>query len=141
MLDAVRAKIGAGNVVYVPGTSFDQQIDVAAAVEAAHGVDAIILCLGEKAYCETPGNIDDLTLDRAQSDLADALARPGKPIILVVLEGRPRVIRTIVDDAKSGAVHRVPSRDGRWQGDRQYPFRRRDPVRQAPGRTRNFRMP
>lgn len=112
VLDAVRAKIGAGNVVHVPGTTFDQQIDVAAAVEAAHGVDAIILCLGEKAYCETPGNIDDLTLERAQTDLAEALARTGKPIILVMIEGRPRLIRTIVDDARSVLVAFRPGMEG-----------------------------
>jgi beta-glucosidase len=111
-LDAIRAKIGAGNVVYVPGTTFDKQIDVAAAVEAAHNVDAIVLCLGEKAYCETPGNIDDLTLDRAQTDLADALARTGKPIILVMVEGRPRVIRTIVDDAKAVLIAFRPGMEG-----------------------------
>lgn len=111
-VDAIRAKIGTANVVYAPGTSFDKQIDVAAAVEAAHSVDAVILCLGEKAYCETPGNIDDLTLDRAQIELADALARTGKPIILVMFEGRPRVIRTIVDEVKAVVLAFRPGMEG-----------------------------
>jgi beta-glucosidase len=111
-LDAIRAKLGAGNVAYVPGSSFDQQIDLAAAVEAAHEVDAIVLCLGERSYCETPGNIDDLTLERAQTDLADALARTGKPIILVMIEGRPRLIRTIVDDVKAVLIAFRPGVEG-----------------------------
>ena len=57
--------------------------------------DAIILCLGENSYAEGPGVIDDLTLDARQIALAQAAAQTGKPVILVLLQGRPRVISSI----------------------------------------------
>lgn len=58
-------------------------------------VDAIILCLGENSYAEGPGVIDDLTLDSRQIALAKAAAQTGKPVILVLVQGRPRVISAI----------------------------------------------
>ncbi len=57
--------------------------------------DAIILCLGENSYAEGPGVIDDLTLDSRQIELAEAAIQTGKPIILVLIQGRPRVISSI----------------------------------------------
>jgi beta-glucosidase len=111
-LDAIIAKIGSGNVVYAPGTAFDKAIDVNAAVDAARNVDAIILCLGERSYCETPGNIDDMMLERAQLDLAEALTRTGKPVVLVMIEGRPRVIRPIVDGARAILLAFRPGMEG-----------------------------
>lgn len=65
------------------------------AVKAARGVDVIVACIGENSYCETPGNINDLTLSPNQMDLVKALALTGKPIVLVLNEGRPRIIREI----------------------------------------------
>jgi beta-glucosidase len=58
-------------------------------------VDAMVICIGEDAYAETPGNIKDLELDRDQQMLVKKLAEAGTPIILVLLEGRPRIIREI----------------------------------------------
>lgn len=58
--------------------------------------DVIILCLGEYSYAEGPGVIDDLTLDSRQIELAKAAAKTGKPVILVLVQGRPRVISSIV---------------------------------------------
>ncbi len=58
-------------------------------------VDAIILCLGENSYAEGPGVIDDLTLDSRQIELAKAAAETGKPVVLVLIQGRPRVISSI----------------------------------------------
>ena len=104
--------MGKENVTYVPGSDFDRTINIAAAVDAARGADAVILCLGEKAYCETPGNIDDLTLDRAQLDLASALIGTGKPVILVMIEGRPRLINSIVDGAKAVLLGFRPGMEG-----------------------------
>lgn len=57
--------------------------------------DAIVVCIGEEAYAETPGNITDLTLDQSQLDLVNALSKHGKPIVLVLIEGRPRIINAI----------------------------------------------
>ncbi len=80
------------NVTYVPGTTYDSIIDIDAAVGAAKASDAIVLCLGEPSYTEKPGDIPDLYLPDAQIKLAKELAKTGKPIILVLVEGRPRLI-------------------------------------------------
>lgn len=112
ILEAVQKKYGESNVVYVPGSDFEAPVDIAQAVEAARDVDAVILCLGEEAYCETPGNIKDLTLPEAQLELAEALAQTGTPIILVLAEGRPRIIRRIVDDAQAILMAYLPGMEG-----------------------------
>jgi beta-glucosidase len=102
ILDALRAAAGEKNVTYVPGATFDSLLDVKGAVAAARKADVVVLCLGEPAYCEVPGNIPDLTLDDAQLLLAEAVASAGKPVVLVLAEGRPRVINRIV--GRMGAV-------------------------------------
>lgn len=112
ILKAIEGKVGAGNVQYLPGASFDQPIDIPAVQGAAKNADVVVLCLGEKSYCETPGNIDNLMLDDAQLALASALYQTGKPVVLVVLEGRPRVINSIVDDAKGILVGFRPGMEG-----------------------------
>jgi beta-glucosidase len=63
--------------------------------QAATKSDVIIICAGEAAYAETPGNIPDLAFDSAQVAAVKLLAQTGKPIVLVLLEGRPRIIREI----------------------------------------------
>lgn len=95
ILEAIKARIGDDHVTYVPGASFEQAGDIDAAVKAAASADAVVLCLGESSYTETPGNIDDLDLPDAQVQLALALAKTGKPVILVLAEGRPRIISKI----------------------------------------------
>ena len=112
ILSAIEEKIGAANVTYIPGSTFDSLLDVNNAVNAARKVDAVILCLGEKAYCETPGNIDDLTLDDAQLELAKAVIAAGKPVILVMIEGRPRIINKIVAGSKSILIGFLPGMEG-----------------------------
>jgi len=102
ILEALQEKFGKPNVTYVPGASFHEEVDVAAAVQAAQAAQAVIVCLGEEAYCETPGNITDLSLPRAQLNLARALQQTGKPVILILAQGRPRLIREI--EEKSAAI-------------------------------------
>jgi len=92
ILKAIQQKIGKNNVTYEPGASFDSLKNVEDAVKAAKNADAIVLCLGELSYTENVGNIDDLNLPWAQTELANELAKTGKPIILVLAEGRPRVV-------------------------------------------------
>jgi beta-glucosidase len=94
---AIEAKIGADHVSYVPGTDLDKVIDIDRAVAAARQADAIILALGEASYAETPGNIEDLDLPAAQIQLAQAIIETGKPVVLVLIEGRPRIINSIAD--------------------------------------------
>ncbi|MGG6546438.1 UNVERIFIED_CONTAM: glycoside hydrolase family 3 C-terminal domain-containing protein, partial [Prevotella sp. 15_C9] len=67
-------------------------------------VDYILLCIGENSYAETPGNLSDLTLSRNQLQLAKALTATEKPVILVLNEGRPRIISEIEPLAKA-VVH------------------------------------
>ncbi|MBI5472318.1 MAG: glycoside hydrolase family 3 C-terminal domain-containing protein [Ignavibacteriae bacterium] len=112
VLQAIQKEIGPANVTYVPGTTLSVPIDIPAAVEAAKKADVAVVCLGEGAYCETPGNINDLTLNKAQLDLASAIARTGKPVVVVMLEGRPRVINSIVGDASAILVAMLPGMEG-----------------------------
>ncbi len=112
VVEALREEIGNDNVVYVEGSTFTEEKNIKAAVDAAKNIDAIILCLGEPAYCETPGNINDLTLDKAQLNLAEALIKTGKPVVVVMLQGRPRLINSIVDGTKAVLVGFLPGMEG-----------------------------
>src|SRR5271169_6960787 len=113
-LDAIRQKIGADHVTYVPGASYDKETDIAQAASAASAanVDAIIVCLGEWAYAETPGNIADLALPEAQIHLAQKMIESGKPVILVLTEGRPRIIRPIADSTRAIVMAYNPGNEG-----------------------------
>src|SRR5690606_24811920 len=96
-------KFGTANVKYEPGVTYkmdgqyfeENTPEIQKAVTAASGVDYIVLCVGENSYCETPGNLDELTLSENQTNLALALQKTGKPVILVLNEGRPRLISKI----------------------------------------------
>ncbi|MBX6330312.1 MAG: glycoside hydrolase family 3 C-terminal domain-containing protein [Gemmatimonadaceae bacterium] len=101
VLDAIRAEIGAGQVTYVPGTTEHDAIDIAAAADAARRVDAAIVVLAEMPSTEKPGDIDDLTLPDAQLRLAAAVEATGTPTVLVLVENRPRIVRTVVDSARA----------------------------------------
>jgi beta-glucosidase len=114
ILGAIRQKIGADHVTYVPGATFDKELDVAQATAAASAsnVDTVVLCLGEWAYAETPGNIADLALPDAQMHLAQKLLESGKPVILVLTEGRPRIIRPIVEGTRAIVMAYNPGNEG-----------------------------
>jgi beta-glucosidase len=92
ILEAIQQKIGKDNVSYEPGAAFDSLQNINEAVKAAKKADVIVLCLGELSYTENVGNIDDLSLPWAQTQLAMELAKTGKPVILVLAEGRPRIV-------------------------------------------------
>jgi beta-glucosidase len=124
---AIEAKVGASNVTFVQGTriirrpgstsnntptDIDEEVDIAAAVEAAKNVDVVVLALGEGSYCETPGNITDLTLAEPQIKLAQAIQATGKPVVLVLVEGRPRIINRIADGANAILMAYNPSNEG-----------------------------
>ncbi|MDQ7817221.1 MAG: glycoside hydrolase family 3 N-terminal domain-containing protein [Melioribacteraceae bacterium] len=112
VLEAIESKIGKSNVTFVPGSDFSNLLDIEKAVSAANKSDAILLCLGETPYCETPGNITDLTLDLAQLELAKKIIDTGKPVILLLIEGRPRIINPIVPGVKSILVSFLPGMEG-----------------------------
>jgi len=112
LLGGIENASGKESVTYIPGTSFDKEIDIAAAVSSAAHADIIIACLGEPAYCETPGNIDDLTLDAAQLRLVEGLAKTGKPIVTVLAQGRPRIIHPIVPLSSAIVMAYLPGLEG-----------------------------
>jgi beta-glucosidase len=102
ILQAITDKVGAGNVMTTTGKGFDNPMnfDVTALTNAAATADVIILCIGENAYAESPGNTTELALDENQQAIAKAAALTGKPVILVLTEGRPRFISNIEPAAK-----------------------------------------
>jgi beta-glucosidase len=71
-----------------------------------------VICLGEPAYCETPGSIFDLTLNKAQLELANKIIETGKPVILVMLQGRPRLITNIAQNAAGILIGFLPGMEG-----------------------------
>lgn len=92
------------NLKYVPTVVYPQSGDwkderslgFDIALKEAGDCDAIVVCIGENTYCETPGNIQDITLSALQTELVQELASTGKPVVLVLNEGRPRIIRELV---------------------------------------------
>jgi beta-glucosidase len=114
ILGAIRQKIGADHVTFVPGASLYKETDIAQASTAATAanVDAIVVCLGEWAYAETPGNIADLALPDAQIHLAQKMLDSGKPVILVLTEGRPRIIRPIAGSVSAILMAYNPGNEG-----------------------------
>ncbi len=104
IFEALQKVYGEKNVSYVAGVNYNMasrkwdketDIDIDAAVRAARKADIIVACIGENTYCETPGNINDLNLSSNQKELVKSLAKTGKPIVMVLNEGRPRIINDI----------------------------------------------
>lgn len=88
------------DVRYVAGAGFTGAADAGAALRAAQDADVVVVAVGEDAYSEWVGNIDDLTLPEPQLRLVEAVQAAGKPVVLVLVEGRPRVISRVADGAR-----------------------------------------
>lgn len=128
ILEAMVSRAGSTNIVYEPGVTYktslppttdipywaENEPEIEKAVAAARRVDYILLCVGENSYCETPGNLTDLTLSQNQLRLTKALAATGKPVILVLNEGRPRIISEIEPLVKAVVHTYLP---GNYGGD------------------------
>ena len=118
-LDAIRA-IGGDKVTYVAGVEYTDKghfadecnLNIEAAVSAAQGADVVVLCIGENSYCETPGNINEMALSENQQQLAKALIATGKPVILVLNEGRGRIISSFVDGTAAVLHTYLPGTEG-----------------------------
>lgn len=101
--ESIRNTYGSSNVKYIPGVSYRKganyyemdEIDIQKVLNEARRSDYIILCLGENTYTEKPGDLNDLNIHRLQSKLAIELSKTGKPIILILNLGRPRLISDI----------------------------------------------
>jgi beta-glucosidase len=85
------------NAKHVPSFTFydNSNVDANVMLQAAKKSDVVMVCLGEQAYAETPGNTPDIELDDRQIDLVKTLSKSGKPIVLVLLQARPSIIRKI----------------------------------------------
>ncbi len=107
--EALCATYGQENIILEQGVTYNEagayydenEPQIEKAVEAAAKADVIIACIGENSYCETPGNLSDLWMSENQRNLVKALAATGKPIVLVLNEGRPRLMADIEPLAKA----------------------------------------
>ena len=122
--EALCNKFGKENILYEPGVTYapykndnwweENTPEIDKSVAAAQNTDVIIACIGENSYCETPGNLTDLNLSMNQQNLVKALAATGKPVILILNEGRPRLIKDIEPLAKAVVNVMLP---GNYGGD------------------------
>ena len=122
--EALCNKYGKENIIYEPGVTYapykndnwweENQPEIEKSVAAASRADVIIACIGENSYCETPGNLSNLTMSENQRNLVKALAATGKPVILILNQGRPRIINDIVPLAKAVINVMLP---GNYGGD------------------------
>ena len=122
--EALCNKFGKENIIYEPGVTYapykndnwweENAPEIEKSVAAAQNADVIIACIGENSYCETPGNLTDLNLSMNQQNLVKALAATGKPVILILNEGRPRLIKDIEPLAKAVVNIMLP---GNYGGD------------------------
>ncbi len=120
--EALCNKYGKENIILEQGVTYNEngayyeenKPEIDKAVAAAAQADIIIAAIGENSYTETPGNLTDLWLSENQRNLVKALAKTGKPIILVLNEGRPRLIADIEPLAKAVVDILIP---GNYGGD------------------------
>ena len=118
--EALCNKYGKDNIILEQGVTYNEdrayydenEPQVQKAVDAAAQADVIIAAIGENSYTETPGNLSDLWLSKNQRDLVKELAKTGKPIILVLNEGRPRLIADIEPLAKAVVDVLIPGNYG-----------------------------
>ena len=120
--EALCNKYGKENIILEQGVTYNEDKayydenapEIDKAVAAAAQADVIIACIGENSYTETPGNLTDLWLSENQRNLVKALAKTGKPVILILNEGRPRLIADIEPLAKAVVDILIP---GNYGGD------------------------
>ena len=120
--EALKNEFGVSNVKLEEGVSYskepnaqwweEEEAQIAQAVRASSGVDVIVVCVGENSYCETPGNLTDLNLSPNQTELVNALCATGKPVIMVLNEGRPRLIKDLVPQVAAVVDVLLPSNFG-----------------------------
>ena len=112
ILEALIEKQGSANIKYLQGTSYTEDINTKEVVRAARKSDYVVVCLGEQPTTERPSDIKELYLPEAQRNLVKALKKTGKPIVLVLLEGRSRIISDIVPLADAILMAYYPGHEG-----------------------------
>lgn len=103
ILQALQKRFGQSNIIYEPGVEYDFSSEwyeekpeqIANVIAKARNADMILVCAGENSYAETTGNLRDPALSAAQQELIRSLHECGKPVVLILNEGRPRLIRDV----------------------------------------------
>ncbi len=118
--EALAAKFGKENVNYVPGVTYNEDgkygdenaPDFAPVAAAAKNADVVVVCIGENSYTETPGNLSDLNLSANQKELVRVAAASGKPVIMILNEGRARIISDVEPLAAAVVDILLPGSEG-----------------------------
>lgn len=121
-LEAISNEIGEKNIKYLPGVSYietgkyweEKEDQWAQALTYAKKADVILLFVGENSYCEKPGDLNNLSLSDMQTRYALELEKTGKPVVIILNEGRPRCISKLVPEAKAVIQTYLP---GNYGGD------------------------
>jgi len=120
ILEAVQNENGKENTTFVEGVAYkdggsyyeEEKKDFDKAIEEAKNAEVILLCLGENTYTEKPGDLNDLYLSDYQTELALELAKTGKPVVLILNEGRPRIISKFERETKAIVQAYLPGNFG-----------------------------
>ncbi len=118
--EALCEKFGASNVRLEQGVTYNERgkyyeenfPENFHPADLARGADVIVACIGENSYCETPGNLTDINLSPAQKALVKAFEATGKPVVLILNEGRPRLISELVPEAAAVVDAILPGNRG-----------------------------
>ena len=100
------------SMTFVQGTGYTEDVNIEKAVAAAKTADVVVVCIGEKPATEKPSDIEDLEMPKAQLNLVKKLAATGKPVILVLVEARPRVISEVEPLADAILMAYLPGNEG-----------------------------
>jgi len=112
ILKAIENEVGSKNVTYVEGTDYTEDINTSKAVSKAKNADYIVICVGEIPATEKPSDINDLELPKVQQELVKKLSVYNKPIILVMVQGRPRIINEIESLTDGIVMGYYPGQEG-----------------------------
>ncbi len=112
VVEALTRRLGKENITFVDGAEFDKNTSLDLAVSAAKSVEIAVVCLGEMTYTEKPGDLDDMNLPAAQYELVNSIAATGTPVVLVLLEGRPRIVRQAEENAAAVVLGYLPGNEG-----------------------------
>ncbi|MFH6767258.1 glycoside hydrolase family 3 N-terminal domain-containing protein [Gaetbulibacter aquiaggeris] len=112
IFDAIKKEVGDTNVEFVEGTDYTEDINTSSAASKAKKADYIVVCIGEIPATEKPSDINELEVPEIQQELVKKLAVYNKPIILVMVQGRPRIIRDIEPLSKAIVMAYLPGEEG-----------------------------
>ncbi len=112
ILEALRSRLGQSSVSYVQGSAIDSVINIEKAVTEARNSEVAVVVVGESPYTEKPGDLRDLWLPEAQRDLVKAIAQTGTPVVMVLVEGRPRIVSDIEPETDAVLMGYLPGDEG-----------------------------